>query len=65
MKHHLGLTGSPRLDGVLAVLDCELEQCLDGGDHEIVVGRLRELEVAGEGRAPLLHYRGVYASLAA
>jgi 3-hydroxy-9,10-secoandrosta-1,3,5(10)-triene-9,17-dione monooxygenase reductase component len=51
--------------GVLAVLDCELEQCLDGGDHEIVVGRLRELEVAGEDRAPLLHYRGVYASLAA
>jgi flavin reductase (DIM6/NTAB) family NADH-FMN oxidoreductase RutF len=65
VEHRLGLTGSPRLDGVLAVLDCELEQCLDGGDHEIVVGRLRELEVAGEDRAPLLHYRGVYGSLAA
>jgi 3-hydroxy-9,10-secoandrosta-1,3,5(10)-triene-9,17-dione monooxygenase reductase component len=65
VEHQLGLTGSPRLDGVLAVLDCELEQCLDGGDHEIVVGRLRELEVAGDDRAPLLHYRGVYASLAA
>jgi flavin reductase (DIM6/NTAB) family NADH-FMN oxidoreductase RutF len=65
VEHRLGVTGSPRLDDVLAVLDCELEQCLDGGDHEIVVGRLRELEVAGQDRAPLLHYRGVYASLTA
>jgi flavin reductase (DIM6/NTAB) family NADH-FMN oxidoreductase RutF len=65
VEHRRGVTGSPRLHGVLAVLDCALEQCLDGGDHEIVVGRLRELEVAGEDRAPLLHYRGDYASLAA
>jgi flavin reductase (DIM6/NTAB) family NADH-FMN oxidoreductase RutF len=65
VKHRLGTTGAPRLDGVLVVLDCELEQCLDGGDHEIVVGRLRELEVTGEDRAPLLHYRGDYASLTA
>jgi 3-hydroxy-9,10-secoandrosta-1,3,5(10)-triene-9,17-dione monooxygenase reductase component len=57
--------GNPHLDGVLTVLDCELEHRLDGGDHEIVVGRLRSLAFADEAAGPLLHYRGSYASLRA
>ena len=63
--HRRGATGSPRLDDVLAVLDCRVEDCIDGGDHEIVVGRLQELELefGSEDRAPLLHYQGAYASL--
>jgi flavin reductase (DIM6/NTAB) family NADH-FMN oxidoreductase RutF len=56
-------TGIPHLDGVLAVLDCELEQSLEGGDHEIVVGRLLTLKRAGEDVRPLVHYRGSYTSL--
>jgi flavin reductase (DIM6/NTAB) family NADH-FMN oxidoreductase RutF len=63
VAHRRGQTGSPRLDHVLAVLDCRLVQCLDGGDHEIVIGRLQELELGGEDLAPLVHYRGTYASL--
>jgi len=63
--HRRGRTGSPRLDDVVAVLDCRLRDCLDGGDHEIVVGRLEELELGHPDQAPLLHYRGAYASLRA
>ena len=63
--YQLGTTGNPHLDGVLAVLDCRLERCLDGGDHEIVVGRLLALERSATDPRPLLHYRGSYASLGA
>lgn len=65
VRYRLGAAGDPHLDGVLAALDCRLEHCLDGGDHEIVVGRLLALAPSGEDRGPLLHYRGSYASLRA
>ncbi|WP_073456456.1 flavin reductase family protein [Pseudonocardia thermophila] len=52
-------TGSPVLDGVCAWIDCTLWAEYDGGDHTIVVGRVEHLG-AGQGRAPLLFYRGGY-----
>jgi flavin reductase (DIM6/NTAB) family NADH-FMN oxidoreductase RutF len=61
--HRPGRTGSPRIHGVLAVLDCTVEHQLPGGDHEIVVGRVREVEITGNGHAPLVFWRGGYASL--
>jgi flavin reductase (DIM6/NTAB) family NADH-FMN oxidoreductase RutF len=64
-SYHLAPTGNPHLHGVVAVLDCELENCLDGGDHEIVVGRLLALQRNGADLRPLLHYQGSYAALRA
>ncbi len=55
-----GCTGSPRLSGVLAVVECTVEHSLPGGDHEIVVGRVRDAELAADGTTPLLHWRGGY-----
>jgi flavin reductase (DIM6/NTAB) family NADH-FMN oxidoreductase RutF len=63
VRHRRGPTGSPRLDGVIASLECTLEHRLDGGDHEIVVGRVTDVETSGDGAAPLLFFRGSYASL--
>ena len=40
VRHRHGPTGSPRLEDVLAVLECTVEHRLPGGDHEIVVGRV-------------------------
>jgi flavin reductase (DIM6/NTAB) family NADH-FMN oxidoreductase RutF len=60
-----GASGLPLLDGAVATLECELERCIGAGDHEIVVGRLRDLEVAASDLEPLLHFRGAYASLSA
>jgi flavin reductase (DIM6/NTAB) family NADH-FMN oxidoreductase RutF len=62
VRHRRGPTGSPRLDGALAVLECTVEHSLPGGDHEIIVGRVRHVETGGHG-APLVFWRGGYASL--
>jgi predicted 2-oxoglutarate/Fe(II)-dependent dioxygenase YbiX len=36
VRHRVGRTGSPRLHGVIAVLECTVEHYMPGGDHEIV-----------------------------
>ena len=50
-------SGSPRLAGTLAWIDCAIHAVHTGGDHLIVVGRVEALG-AGEGDAPLLFHRG-------
>ncbi|WP_267246506.1 flavin reductase family protein [Streptomyces sp. PR69] len=40
-------TGSPRLAGVPAWIDCTIQAVHTGGDHLIVVGRVRALDAAG------------------
>jgi flavin reductase (DIM6/NTAB) family NADH-FMN oxidoreductase RutF len=65
VRHQPGRTGSPKLHDVLATLECTVEHRMPGGDHEIVVGRVREVETAHGDVAPLLYWRGGYASLGA
>ena len=60
VSHHRGPTGSPRLAGVIAVIECTVEHALPGGDHEIIIGRVRHVGVNGEGATPLLFWRGKY-----
>jgi flavin reductase (DIM6/NTAB) family NADH-FMN oxidoreductase RutF len=68
VRHRRGATGSPRLDGVLACLECTVEHRFAGGDHEILVGRVQDVETqdaatTGADSAPLVFWRGGYASL--
>ena len=59
---HSGPTGTPRLDDTLAWIDCTIEQTVEAGDHEIIIGRVEHLS-AGEG-SPLLFFRGQFDRLA-
>ena len=56
-------SGSPILEGILGWIDCTVEAHHPGGDHFIVVGRVRDLDIAQEGR-PLVFYRGGYGGFA-
>ena len=53
-------TGSPLLDGVVAWMDCTIEEVVPAGDHHFVMGRVVELEHAHPDTepVPLLFYRG-------
>jgi flavin reductase (DIM6/NTAB) family NADH-FMN oxidoreductase RutF len=62
-RHQPGSTGTPRLEGVLAGLECRVEHRLPLGDHELVVGRVIAAEVGREAAEPLVFYRGTYSSL--
>jgi len=56
-------SGSPLIDGVLAWIDCEVDEVHAGGDHHIVVGRVLGMGVGDERDGPLVFYRGGYANL--
>lgn len=51
--------GNPVLDGVVAWVDCAVEQVVGLGDHLLVVGRVRDLRVESI-KTPLLFFRGGY-----
>jgi flavin reductase (DIM6/NTAB) family NADH-FMN oxidoreductase RutF len=63
VTHQRGRTGSPRLADVIAVIECTVEHAMPGGDHEIVIGRVRHVETNGEGATPLLFWRGKYTTV--
>jgi flavin reductase (DIM6/NTAB) family NADH-FMN oxidoreductase RutF len=63
IDHDPGHAGVPRLREALASLECTVEQLLPGGDHVIVLGRVLAVGVGADDQAPLLFYRGGYASL--
>ncbi len=49
----------PALDGVLATVQCTVEDVHDAGDHHIVVGRVQQLLTHRED-GPLVFFRGGY-----
>jgi len=51
--------GSPLLDGILAFVDCSIDNVVTSGDHDIVIGVVHDLEVRHEG-GPLVFFRGGY-----
>jgi len=53
--------GTPLLPGCAARFLCEKYQCLDGGDHWILLGKVIHFD--DYGRAPLLYHQGAYSAL--
>ncbi|MFB6836751.1 flavin reductase family protein [Streptomyces sp. NPDC056361] len=58
------VTGSPRLPGAPAWMDCVISAVHTGGDHLIVVGRVDALGAAEDGD-PLLFHRGRFGRFSA
>jgi flavin reductase (DIM6/NTAB) family NADH-FMN oxidoreductase RutF/DNA-binding IclR family transcriptional regulator len=57
--HPAPQTASPIIDGVVAWIDCDIEAVQDAGDHVLVLGRVRELDLHRPG-LPLLFFQGGY-----
>ncbi len=49
----------PSLDNVLANVHCEIESVHRAGDHDVVIGRVRQL-VPHRDAAPLVSFRGQF-----
>ena len=56
-----GQTGSPVFADTLGVIECQIVQSFDAGDHRVLVGKALHATVQ-EGK-PLLYYRSGYAGL--
>jgi flavin reductase (DIM6/NTAB) family NADH-FMN oxidoreductase RutF/DNA-binding IclR family transcriptional regulator len=56
-------SGAPIIDGVVAWIDCDVEFVHEAGDHYIVIGRVRELDIENAA-LPLLFYQGGYGRFA-
>ncbi len=57
-----GRHGTPVLRDALVTFECDLHATHDGGDHVIIVGRVRELLTRPTGE-PLVFYSGAYREL--
>jgi flavin reductase (DIM6/NTAB) family NADH-FMN oxidoreductase RutF len=55
--------GCPIIDGALASFECDRHADFDGGDHAILIGRVRRFERLATGE-PLVFSRGAYRTLA-
>lgn len=52
--------GAPVLHGAIAWFDCTVHQCVDAGDHVIIIGRVRDYAHANG--APLGFFQGAFMS---
>jgi flavin reductase (DIM6/NTAB) family NADH-FMN oxidoreductase RutF len=60
--YRLGKYGAPVIRGALVSFECDLHATYEGGDHLIIVGRVREMHRRPSGE-PLLFYCGGYREL--
>jgi 3-hydroxy-9,10-secoandrosta-1,3,5(10)-triene-9,17-dione monooxygenase reductase component len=64
VPHRTGLlTGAPLIESAVATIEAEVHTIADGGDHQIVIGRVLDLWHPDKHIPPLLFYRGAYAGL--
>ena len=60
--YRIGKYGSPILRDALTTLECKLETTHEGGDHRIIMGRVRDMHTRSTGK-PLLFFSGAYREL--
>ncbi len=64
IKFRLTDSGLPVFEGAAATLECKCVELVEGGDHVIVVGEVKNAAIRGEVE-PLIYFRGAYRRLAA
>jgi len=58
---HPGYENNPVIDNALAVIECSVYNRYEGGDHEIVLGEVINLDLTD--KKPLVYHRGQFTGL--
>jgi flavin reductase (DIM6/NTAB) family NADH-FMN oxidoreductase RutF len=58
-----GPGGLPLLPGCIAYLVCGVDDVVQAGDHDIVLGNVEDADVAKNGASPLVFFQGGYSAL--
>ncbi|MGC2854248.1 flavin reductase family protein [Novispirillum sp. DQ9] len=62
VAHEVNAHGVPLIGDALARLECAVHRVVDGGDHDIIIGRVEAIDYQTGGQ-PLLYFRGAYANI--
>jgi 3-hydroxy-9,10-secoandrosta-1,3,5(10)-triene-9,17-dione monooxygenase reductase component len=63
VQHRLSRTGLPLIEGAVSCIDCDVGRIIESGDHEIMIGDVRNIEHFGG--EPLIHFkRGFHTAVA-
>lgn len=60
----VGETGIPVLSGSIAYLECSTIHCYPGGDHIVLIAKVKSAKLADPQKDPLLFFQGCYRRLA-
>ncbi len=63
LKWRAAKSGAPVLEGAICWIDCEISDIYAAGDHQIVVGRVLDLDIdeaVVKNQGPLIFYKGAY-----
>ncbi|WP_454883176.1 flavin reductase family protein [Sphingomonas oryzagri] len=63
IAHQPSFSGQPRIDGVVAWIDCDIYAVHDAGDHWCVFGQVTALDIESPSN-PLLFFKGSYGQFA-
>lgn len=55
---HRSAGGTPVIPGALMRVHCTVEAVHGAGDHDVVIGRVREIATCEDDRRPMIFYRG-------
>lgn len=58
VDHHLSTMGLPVIDGAVSSIDCDVNSIIPSGDHEIMIGDVRDIEHFGG--EPLIHFKRAF-----
>lgn len=66
VPHRISASGAPRLQGCVAVLNCEKEVTYRAGDHVLIIARVGKVELEADGDpSALIYHLGQFGSVRA
>lgn len=62
-KWNLSEHSLPIIEGAVSVLQCEVHQKLEAGDHTILIGKVLDIDINVDKRDPILYHRRTFGSI--